>query len=162
VPTTDKNLDGRVSVTGTTGTSFQIQGGRLISITTVGRFKGEPIVVEIDRLDADGKSNPGPLVKGDYAYIQICSSTYVETEAPVLFLVDSTRMRKSLDVCTEINVGATVPSKSFIPGVSPSPPCWKYPVCHASTYAAGTPIDETSGAPFVGMSIVAFLGLVAL
>jgi hypothetical protein len=154
VPTNDKNLDGRVSVTGSVGTSFRIQGGSLDSGRTT-TFRGEPIVVEIDRLNADGTSKPGPLDKGDYAWIQICSSTFVETKAPVLFLVDSTGMRNSVDVCAEINVGVTLPRKSF------TSPCWKYPVCHASTYAAGTPA-EASSAPFFGMSIVTFLGFLVL
>lgn len=157
VPIRD-GTDSKAAVTGTSHTSFQIKGGRLEQ-SSEAKFKGDPIVVELDRLDADGKSKPGPLAKGDFARIKICSQTFLSTKEPDLFLVESTGLRDSKKVCVEINAEATIPGKTFV-----EPNCWVFPVCHASTYAAGTPVDPTANhAAIAGLSVVAGgLGLLAL
>jgi len=156
VPTRDTTV--KASVTGTLGTSFNLQGGRL-DPTDI-RWKGDTIVVNIDRLDANGVVTPGPLPKGSFAWITLCSSAFVSTQPPQLFLVEPTELKNNDAVCADVNAGATVPAKTF----DATGNCWTFPVCHASTYGSGTlaPVGA-NGAATVGVSLVTLaLGLVVL
>jgi len=154
---TQESSDCKASVTGTSSSSFQIKGGRLDPANEK-QFNDKPIVVELDRLSDDGKFIPGPLPKGEFAHIKICLATFVSAKEPELFLVESTGLKNSVKVCAEINGEASLPQKTFV-----GPNCWDMPVCHASTYAVGTPASSTNDAAFVGLSVLTLgFGLLAL
>jgi len=67
-------------------------------------------------------------------------------------------LRDSKAVCDEINAGGTAPPKTTFS----APNCWTFPVCHASTYGAGDPL-EANGAAMLAASIGSLaLGLFVL
>jgi hypothetical protein len=147
VPVPSREIDNKASITSGGSNSFQLKGSRLDSAQSI-LFKGDPVIVEIDRLDADGKSTPGPLAKGTFAEIKICSPRYDANSDPKLFLVEA-KLKDSRTVCDEINAGATVPPKTFT-----APNCWTFPVCHASTYGAGdASLSEASSAAVIAASV---------
>jgi hypothetical protein len=152
VPTA--NVDGKASITGAGGDAFQLRGGRIDPDKT-SQFTDKPIVVDIDRLDANGAPKPGPLATGVYARIKLCSSLFVDTKEPELYLVEAA-LKASKAVCEEINGGTAPPKPTFADG------CWTFYVCHASTYAGGT-LGFANDAVVAGVSIVSVgLGLFVL
>jgi hypothetical protein len=157
IPIPTGKVDGKASIIGAGTDVYSLTGGVLDAIRTK-LFNGDPVVVDMHRLDViDGKPKPGPLPPGEFPKITLCDPRFESTKEPNLYLVE-TNLKDSKTVCAGINVGTTVPPKTFS-----APNCWTFPVCHASTYATGTPIGEASGATMLAASFVTLiLGLFLL
>jgi len=151
---TGDNSGGTATISGASGTVFTVAGGTVPDNSKI-TFSSDTVFVEVDRLDGSGKSNPGPLPAGTFAFVQVCSPTFVAGKMPPVNLVDATGVQDSTVICASINGNTAVPASSW-----KSPNCWNITLCHASTYAVGNTMTSGAVSTYVGVIGLALFVLV--